>query len=68
MIAVKDLFEGKMKSGFKEAGKSALAGAGLGLKSVGQAATGTGETLHDKFTKKNQTNLDKTKDQTSQSK
>jgi len=57
MIAIRDIFEGKLKTGFKEAGRSALASAGLGLKSAGQVATSTGEAVHDKFTK-NQNKLE----------
>jgi hypothetical protein len=52
MISITKIFENKLKTGFREAGKSALAGAGLGIKGIGQAATSTGEALHDRFTKK----------------
>jgi len=56
MISITKLFESTFRRGAREAGRSIIAGTGLGMRGAGQLLTGTGHSvarggqqMHDRF-------------------
>ena len=56
MLSITKLFESTFRRGAKEAGRSIASGAGLGVRGAGQFLTGTGQSIHDRFSKTKQPN------------